>query len=77
MIKKRKQQAVTIRSRKHTLDDKKEETAGGDDKTNKERTLDDKKEETAGGDDKTNKERTLDDKKEETAQQVKKEHMTR
>ena len=71
------QESSVLDEKTDGLDDKKEETAGGDDKTNKERTLDDKKEETAGDDDKVKKEHTLGDKKEETAggdDKVKKEH---
>ena len=75
------QELSVLDEKTYGLNDKKEETAGDDDKTKKEHnTLDDKKEETAGDDDKTKKEHnTLDDKKEETAgddDKTKKEHNT-
>ena len=73
------QELSVLDEKTYGLNDKKEETAGDDDKTKQECTLDDKEEETAGDDDKdkeeetagdddkTNKEHTPDDKEEETA----------
>ena len=61
------QELSVLDEKTYGLNDKKEETAGDDDKTKQERTPDDKEEETAGDDDKTKQERTPDDKEEETA----------
>ena len=47
------QELSVLDEKTYGLDDKKEETAGDDDKTKQERTPDDKEEETAGDDDKT------------------------
>ena len=66
-IKKRKQQAMTIRPSKSARQTIKKRKQQAMNKTKQERTPDDKEEETAGDDDKTKQERTPDDKEEETA----------